>query len=1186
MNRKRSRWLAGLLTLMLGISAFPVNPRSAEAAFEGWAVDETQWTYSENGAVITSKGNVIDSIQSAGTVSANKIDFSAAIQRVQSDVDGNIGLYYRCQTGEDYFFEYNSVLNFLRIRKLVNDAAVTEEIVPYIMELGEWYDFSVILKETSIEFYVNHTLMMTQAGEFGTVFQNGTCQIQGYNTVLSLRDCAFSQYDETDSGETDWVYNQNWILGEDGAVTSNGTEQICQIEARGSVCVNNIEFSAKIEQVRSDVDGNVGVYYQCSNGEDFFFEYNTVLHLARIRRFTAGADNHISPARSVTLTEGEWHDFKVILDEDIVVFYIDGQIVGSAEGSYGNIFENGRCRIQGYNTTISVKLDNLENDTETVYKYDFEFQKASSVNGFTAQNGSVSYQDGRLIYNIQGADSALATPVLQTAAGSQYSALLPLRNTVFIRMKNNTNAEQLKISVITTNQTNYSEFTEKLVEISPNSDFCSYFMNLSDLNLSGYLRQIRLEPIGAASGSIEIDAISFEREAPIEETAGTVLACTADQSTVTVKGRLKEEYRNKRVSLYETTLANVSEKISGTPLASVTADGLDFTIQIPLYDGTVSRLSSLFLVGAEGVKCGGSFRISNYRDFQENPYEFSLPSFSVRVTDAPYSAQGDAFTDDTRAIQSAIDEVYQRGGGTVILPGEPENPYGRRYIVTHLVLKDNVELRIEHGAVLWQSPRIEEYQYEAVYGHDIVMPGVNWTHAALTNNLPLIYAYEAEQVRVTGGGIIRSMDAGSECADGVDGSTIWTGCPSRIHVIPIGFYGCKNVEISDVTLLRTNCYHILTYACENVYIGNVVMKEVTCASGDGISLTVGTHDVMISRCFLYSNDDSVVLCSSYNDPRGVKWWKADPERDNSICNVTVCHSYFVGGHGVTFITWGTDNPDLSQNEIRNIHVYDNVLNWIGTWPDNPYYGNEVFDNTETDDYSPVKQVRITNNRILTAPDLGPIQATDLVSDTNLHSSEQFQNGDFERHDALHPEWTSGLSNWTVQEKGGTASVVKREEGYCGAISGKAILAQGLYQKKGGHRFSAEVKVEAGTARIFVCDILTGEILADKYITENEFSVASLTYFGTDRNLYLGIEALTDDAVVYIDDAKVESIPDADVNPEKISDPSEPEPTDPDQTENPVTGEDAYPALISWLLFLCLAAFSVLRRSCRLKQRKS
>lgn len=54
MNRKRSRWLAGLLTLMLGISAFPVNPRSAEAAFEGLGrLMKRSWTYSENGAVDT-----------------------------------------------------------------------------------------------------------------------------------------------------------------------------------------------------------------------------------------------------------------------------------------------------------------------------------------------------------------------------------------------------------------------------------------------------------------------------------------------------------------------------------------------------------------------------------------------------------------------------------------------------------------------------------------------------------------------------------------------------------------------------------------------------------------------------------------------------------------------------------------------------------------------------------------------------------------------------------------------------------------------------------------------------------------------------------------------------------------------------------------------------------------------------
>lgn len=1181
---KKRRWLTGILAIAIGFSAIPISALSAGQAFTGWVVDETQWTLSEDGTVITAKGGTLTSLNAEGPVDANQIDFSVAIQDVQSDVDGNVGLYYECQNGEEFFFEYNTVLHFLRIRKFSDGIAVTENSVPYIMEQGEWYDCRVRLLNSKIEFYVNNTLMLTQTENYETIFRNGACHLQGYNTIPSFRDCTFTEYSEESSGETDWIYNTNWTPGADGEITSNGTEGIFKIESRGPVNVNNIEFSAKIEAVHSEIDGNIGVSYRCQSGEEFFFEYNTVLQLARIRCFIAGTDNHLTAAIPFHLEAGTWHDFKVILDEEIVLFYIDGEVICSAPGTYGDLFTEGRCHIQCYNTTISVKLDNLKNDNETVYKYDLEFKKPSSINGFVAQNGTVAHQEDALVYTIEGSSSALETPVLQTRAGDRYSALLPLRNTIFLRMKNGTQAERLKISVITTDQTGYAASTTKTIPILPDSDFQSYFINLSDLNLSGYLRRIRFEAVGAASGRIEIDAISFEREAPISEEAGEILQCTADQDTITIKGKLKEAYRNKKVSLYETTIANYAENLAGTPLASVTADGVDFTIRIPFYHGNVSRLSSLFLVGVEGVKCGGRFAVSNYRDFQENPYAFSLPSRSVRVTEAPYSAKGDAFTDDTAAIQAAIDDICAQGGGSVILPGEPENPYGKRYIVTNLLLKDNVELRIETGAVIWQSPRIEEYQYDAVYGHDVGIPGVNWTHACICKNLPLIQAYETANIRITGGGTIRSMDSGSECRDGVDGSTIWTGCPSRIHVVPIGFYGCSNVEISDITLLRTNNYHIVTYACENVYVGNVAMKEVTCASGDGISFSVGTHDAMVNRCFLFTNDDGVVLCSSYNDPRGLEWWKARPEADNSVQNITVCHSYLIGGHGVTFITWGTDNPDLSKNEIKNIYVYDNVLNWIGSWPDNPYYGKQPFDNTETDDYSPVKQIRILNNTILTPPDLGPVAATDVVTDTTLRSSEQFRNGNFEREDPLHPDWVSGLSNWTVQEKGGSVSAVKEGDGYCGMISGKAVLAQGLYQKVGGHRFSVDAKVSAGTARMFVCDILTGEILADKYITSESFATVSLTYLGTDRNLYLGVEVLSEDGVVYLDNAKVESIPEEDVNAEKISDgegsdPEDPNPKNP-KPENPKTGagfSDLFLLLFSVLLSGCLAALLFRKR---------
>ena len=98
----------------------------------------------------------------------------------------------------------------------------------------------------------------------------------------------------------------------------------------------------------------------------------------------------------------------------------------------------------------------------------------------------------------------------------------------------------------------------------------------------------------------------------------------------------------------------------------------------------------------------------------------------------------------------------------------------------------------------------------------------------------------------------------------------------------------------------------------------------------------------------------------------------------------------------------------------------------------------------------------------------------------------------------------------------------------------------------------------------------------------------MTYFGTNRNLYLGIEVLTDDGAVYLDNAKVESIPDSEVKPEKISDEEDPEQPNPEKpgTENPITGTDShalFSSLLSCLLFACFMAFSILRKNRRLEK---
>ena len=109
----------------------------------------------------------------------------------------------------------------------------------------------------------------------------------------------------------------------------------------------------------------------------------------------------------------------------------------------------------------------------------------------------------------------------------------------------------------------------------------------------------------------------------------------------------------------------------------------------------MTRLSSHFLAVVENKLISEKFNIENYRDFTDNPYKFELPARVVNVTDAPFNAKGDHFTDDTDAIQAAIDYISSQGGGRVVIPGDTTTPEGRRYVVTCIKLKSNVELHIE-----------------------------------------------------------------------------------------------------------------------------------------------------------------------------------------------------------------------------------------------------------------------------------------------------------------------------------------------------------------------------------------------------------------------------------------------------------------------------------------------------------
>ena len=63
-----------------------------------------------------------------------------------------------------------------------------------------------------------------------------------------------------------------------------------------------------------------------------------------------------------------------------------------------------------------------------------------------------------------------------------------------------------------------------------------------------------------------------------------------------------------------------------------------------------------------------------------------------------YGARGDGLSDDTQAIQQAVEDCAQAGGGRVARAGQT-------FLAGAVTLRKRVEFHLERGAVLKASPR-------------------------------------------------------------------------------------------------------------------------------------------------------------------------------------------------------------------------------------------------------------------------------------------------------------------------------------------------------------------------------------------------------------------------------------------------------------------------------------------------
>ena len=717
-------------------------------------------------------------------------------------------------------------------------------------------------------------------------------------------------------------------------------------------------------------------------------------------------------------------------------------------------------------------------------------------------------------------EGSITSPDFPDRSDTAYNMLMPVRNTICAVLGNECSASKVRCYFTTYDCPENGEYVE--LPLASDTEPHMYYFNLSTCaSCRGRLKNFRLEAEG--HGELVIYRYSFEQEEVLWDRLAEDISCVANKenNTVSVKGRLVSGNIGE-VCLYETCMRDESNTPENKTLVGKTCDigdGGEFFIEIPLYGDIVSRLSGQFVLFSGNKRLSDRFYVENYEDFEENPYHFDLPEYEVSVLD--FGAYGDAYHDDTQAIQNALDHVSSHGGGRVVLPGEI-GIYGRRYIVTNILLPSNTELHFEDGAILWQSQIRGEYPYAPSYGHDAVVPGIYWTHSMHVSNLPLLQVANSHHVKITGRGKIRAMDTGSE--EGVDMKMSYsTGCADRIHLTPLGVFGGEYVECRDFEIVRCNNYHSAFYHCEKVYCGNLKYHEVKCLSGDGFGLIAGTHDVLFTRCFFQSNDDCIVLTAVYNDPRGILWWTNTEDGHCAPYNIKLTHSYIDAhtGGGIAFITWATCDPCGETAEIYGIEAYDNYFGGqkaIGGWFDNPYKGKVPFDNSEVDDYSPVRGVRLLCNRYTDFVTLGPVHATDFISDCGLHSYHDFVNGDFT---------LGGLANWTAKRNSKRESVdtliyCNKEKGSIGEFDcGDVSLSQGLYLRSGKYTFECEFMGK--DCQLFVSDILSGEIIGALDVECALPATVCMDFELTDtRDVYVGVRNRTNgkDGFGIIDRCKI------------------------------------------------------------------
>jgi hypothetical protein len=306
--------------------------------------------------------------------------------------------------------------------------------------------------------------------------------------------------------------------------------------------------------------------------------------------------------------------------------------------------------------------------------------------------------------------------------------------------------------------------------------------------------------------------------------------------------------------------------------------------QVTYSEISIGEVKAYFAVRTSNDPPDGWINVPGILDNIKEP---DFPNREFNVTD--FGAVGDGNTACTNAFKNAIDSCHFSGGGRVIVPDGI-------FLTGAIHLKSNVNLCISENAIIKFSTNPADY-LPVVY--------TRFEGTECYNYSPLIYAYEQENIAITGSGTLDGQGSNEHWwlwtkSAGADVTNLRNqaeqGVPVEQRIYGEGHYlrppmiqpyRCTNVFIDGVTILNGPFWHIHPVLCTNVLVTNISVSGHG-PNNDGCN-PESSVSVLIRNCTFDTGDDCIAVKSGRN---------ADGRRINTPSeNIVIQNCTMKDGHG-------------------------------------------------------------------------------------------------------------------------------------------------------------------------------------------------------------------------------------------------------------------------------------------------